>query len=62
MHTEAVFDISDEFNYFLRCYFCNGSDFNPLGEFVYGNQDMFVATRSGTERSYRVEAPHSEGP
>jgi hypothetical protein len=23
---------------------------------------MFVATRSGMKRSYRVEAPHSEGP
>jgi hypothetical protein len=61
-HTEAVFDISDEFNCFFRCYFRNRSDFNPLGEFVYSDQDMFVAARSGTKRSYRVEAPHSEGP
>jgi hypothetical protein len=57
-----MFDISNEFNYFLRRYFRNGSDFNPLGEFVYGNQDMFVATWGGTKRSYSVETPHSKGP
>jgi hypothetical protein len=61
-HTEAMFDFSDEFNYFFRRYFRNRSDFNPLGKFVYGNQDMFVASRGGTKRSYIVETPHSEGP
>jgi hypothetical protein len=55
-------DVSDEFNCFFRCYFRNRSDINPLGEFVYDNLDMFLATRGGTKRSYDVEAPHSEGP
>jgi hypothetical protein len=53
-HTEAMFDVSDEFNCFFRRYFHNKSDFNPLGEFVYGNQDMFVAARDGT-----VDAKHT---
>jgi hypothetical protein len=57
-----MFNVSNEFDCFFRRYFRNGSDFNPLGEFVYGDQDMFVAARSGTKRSYSVEAPHSEGP
>jgi hypothetical protein len=57
-----MFDVSDEFNCFFRRYFRNRSDFNPLGEFVYDNQDMFVAAWGGTKRSYSVEAPHSEGP
>jgi hypothetical protein len=42
--------------------FATGSDLNPLIEFVYSNQDMFVAAWSGTKWSYRVETPHSEGP
>jgi hypothetical protein len=57
-----MFDISNEFNCFFRRYFRNRSDFNPLGEFVYGDQDMFVAARSGTKRPYNIKAPHSEGP
>jgi hypothetical protein len=57
-----MFDISDEFNCFFRRYFRNRSDFNPLGEFVYGDQDMFVAVWGGTKWSYGDEAPHSEGP
>jgi hypothetical protein len=57
-----MFDVFGEFNSFFRRYFCNRSDFNPLGKFVYGDQDMFVATRNGMKRSYSVEAPHSEGP
>jgi hypothetical protein len=60
-HTEAMFDVSDELNCFFRRYFRNRSYFNPLGEFVYGNQDMFVAARGGTKQSYIVETPHSEG-
>jgi hypothetical protein len=54
-HNEAMFYVSDEFNYFFRRYFRNRSDFNPLGEFVYSNQDMFVAARGGTKWSYSVE-------
>jgi hypothetical protein len=57
-----MFDVADEFNFFFQRYFRNRSDFNPLGEFVYGNQDMFVAARGSTKRSYSVETPHSEGP
>jgi hypothetical protein len=57
-----MFDVSDEFNCFFRRYFRNRSDFNTLGEFVYGDQDMFVTTRSGTKWPYSVETPHSEGP
>jgi hypothetical protein len=57
-----MFDVSNEFNYFFRRYFRNGSDFDPFGEFVYGDQDMFVAARSGTKWPYGIEAPHSEGP
>jgi hypothetical protein len=54
-----MLDVSDKLDCFFRC---NRSDFNPLGEFVNGNQDMFVSTRGGTKRSYNVETPHSEGP
>jgi hypothetical protein len=61
-HTKAMFDVSDEFNYFFRRYFRNRSDFNPHGEFIYVNQDMFVATWDSTKQSHRVETPHSEGP
>jgi hypothetical protein len=57
-----MFDISDEFNFLFRHYFHNRLDFNPLGEFVYDDQDMFVAAWGGTKRSYGVEAPHREGP
>jgi hypothetical protein len=57
-----MFDVSDEFNCFFRRYFRNRSDFNTLGEFVYGDQDMFVTTRSGTKWPYSVETPHREGP
>jgi hypothetical protein len=57
-----MFDVSDEFDRFFRCYFPNRSNFNPFGEFVYGNQDMFVAARGGTKRSYSTETPHDEGP
>jgi hypothetical protein len=39
-----MFDIFDEFNCFFRRYFHNRSDFNPLGEFIYGDQDVFVTT------------------
>jgi hypothetical protein len=39
-----MLDVSDEFDCSFRCYFRNRLDFNPLGEFVDGNQDMFVAT------------------
>jgi hypothetical protein len=57
-----MFDVSDEFNCFFLRYFCNRSNFDPFGEFFYGNQDMFVAAWGGTKRSYSVETPHSEGP
>jgi hypothetical protein len=29
-HAEAMCDVSDDFYRFFRCYFRNGSDFNPL--------------------------------
>jgi hypothetical protein len=61
-HTEVMLDISNEFDCFFRCYFRNRSDFKSLGEFVYGDQDMFIAAQSGTKRSYRIKTPHSEGP
>jgi hypothetical protein len=57
-----MLDVSDEFDGFFRRYFHNRSGFNPLGEFVNSNQDVFVATRGGTKRFYSIEAPHSEGP
>jgi hypothetical protein len=57
-----MLDVSDEFDYFFWCYFRNRSDFNPLGEFIDGNQDMFVSTEGGTKWSYSIEAPHSAGP
>jgi hypothetical protein len=61
-HTKAMCDVFDELCDFFRCYFCNRSDFNPLGEFVNSNQDMFVTTWGGTEWSYNIETPHSKGP
>jgi hypothetical protein len=57
-----MLDVSDELDRFLRRYFCNKSDFNPLGEFVNGHQYMFVAAWGGTKRSHNIETPHSEGP
>jgi hypothetical protein len=57
-----MFDASDEFDCFFRHYLRNRSDFDPLGEFIYGNQDMLVAAQGGTKRSYSVETPHGEGP
>jgi hypothetical protein len=57
-----VFDVSNEFDCFFRRYFRNRSDLNLLSEFVYSNQDMFVAAWIGTKQSYRVETPYSEGP
>jgi hypothetical protein len=60
--TKVMRDVSDELCGFFRCYFCNRLDFNPLGEFVDGDQDMFVATWGGTKRSYSIETPHGEGP
>jgi hypothetical protein len=56
-----MFDVSDEFNCFFRCYFHNRSDLNPLGEFFYDNQDMFVVARGGTKRSYSVETHIAKG-
>jgi hypothetical protein len=60
-HTKAMRDVSDELCGFFRCYFRNSSDFNPLGEFVDGDQYMFVAAWGGTKRCYSIETPHSEG-
>jgi hypothetical protein len=57
-----MLDVSDEFNSFFRRYFHNRSDFDPLGEFVYGDKDMYVAAWGGAKRSHNVETPHSEGP
>jgi hypothetical protein len=42
-----MLDVSDKLDCFFQCYFRNRSDFNPLGEFVNDNQDMFVATVDG---------------
>jgi hypothetical protein len=61
-HAEAVYDISDELCSFFRCYFRNRSDFDPLDEFVDGDQNVFVAAWGGTKRSYSIKAPHGEGP
>jgi hypothetical protein len=36
-HTDAMFYVSNEFNYFFLRYFRNRSDLNPLCEFVYSN-------------------------
>jgi hypothetical protein len=35
-YTEALCNVPYEFFRFLRCYFRNRSDFDPLGEFVDG--------------------------
>jgi hypothetical protein len=61
-HNKAMRDVSNEFCGFFRCYFHNRSDFNPLGEFVDGDQDKFVAAWGGTKRSYSIETPHRKGP
>jgi hypothetical protein len=55
-------NVFDELCGFFRCYFRNRSNFNPLGEFVDGDQDMFVAAWGGTKWSYSIETPHSKGP
>jgi hypothetical protein len=57
-----MLDVFDEFNSFFRRYFHNRSDFDPLGEFVHGDQDLFLATWGGMKWSYNIEAPHKEGP
>jgi hypothetical protein len=56
-----MLEVSDELDRFFQCYFRNRSDFNPIGEFVNGNEDI-VATWGGTKWSYSIETPHSEGP
>jgi hypothetical protein len=55
-------DVFDKLYDFFQCYFHNRSDLNPLGEFVDGDQNVFVAAWDGTKRSYSIEAPHSGGP
>jgi hypothetical protein len=57
-----MFDISDEFDYFFRHYFSQQVGLQSTGEFVYSDQDMFLAAWRGTKWSYSVETPHSEGP
>jgi hypothetical protein len=47
--------IFNEFCLFIRGDLGDRSDFNPLGEFVYNDKDMFIATRGGFKRPYRVE-------
>jgi hypothetical protein len=59
---EVVYDISDELCSFFRRYFRNRLDFNRLGEFVDGDQNVFVATLGSTKRSYNIKTPHGEGP
>jgi hypothetical protein len=54
-HTKAMLDVSDEFDYFFRCYFRNRSDFDPLGKFVDGHQYMFVATCGGMKRQMSMD-------
>jgi hypothetical protein len=58
----VIRDVSDELCSFFRCYFRNKSDINPLGEFVDGDLDMFVAAWGSTKWSYNIEAPNGEGP
>jgi hypothetical protein len=53
--------ILHKFCCFFRRDFCNTSDFNPLGEFVDGHQYIPVAAFGGSERTYRVKAPHGKG-
>jgi hypothetical protein len=60
--TKAMCDVSNELYDFFQCYFRNKSDFNPLGEFVDGDQNVFVAAWGGTKWSYNIETPYSEGP
>jgi hypothetical protein len=50
-----------EFRRFLRCDFGDRPDFNPIGEFVNGYDDVLVAARGGFERPYGVKTPHGEG-
>jgi hypothetical protein len=51
-----------EFRCFFRRDFCDRSDFNPIGEFVDGHEDVPVAARIYSEWTHRIEAPHGEGP
>jgi hypothetical protein len=48
-YTEAVCYVLHEFCCFLRSYFRNRSDFNPLGELVDGYQYKPVSTRGSSE-------------
>jgi hypothetical protein len=52
----------DEFCLFFWHDISDRSNFNPLGEFVHSNEDMSIATESGSKRPYGVDAPHGEGP
>jgi hypothetical protein len=56
-----MLDVSNELECFFRCYFRNRSDFNPLGEFVNSNQDIFVTTRGGTKWPHGVETHIAKG-
>jgi hypothetical protein len=55
-------DLLDERRHFRRCDADDGLNHYLFGEFVHHHEDMFVATRGGSEGSYLVQSPYSEWP
>ena len=58
--SEPMDDVMDEFGLLLRLEVGDGSDFDPLGEFVNGDQEVVEAPRRLLELPDHVEAPDRE--
>jgi hypothetical protein len=61
-YPEPMSDVLYEFRGLVRRDCGDGSDLNPLGEFIHRHQDVLVDTRGYLEGSYRVEVPYGKGP
>lgn len=61
-HIEAMCFLFDEFSRSVRRDLGVMSDFNSLGDFIYGDEDLFVTTKSSFKWSLWGETPHGEGP
>jgi hypothetical protein len=61
-YTEAACYVLHELCFFFQHDFCDRSNFNPLGEFVDGHENVPRSTWDSSEQTYGVKDPHGEGP
>jgi hypothetical protein len=59
---EAMDDVGEERHRLLGPDVVQGSDLDPLGEFVDGDQQVRVAPGCLLQRADEVQTPHSKGP